>query len=100
MLLIVVEVKDPIYNIFSRLMCASALVALYLLATSVLAISSLLIFKALHYLSGLFKLTHFIDLSLNHKAFLYHLMLHILSGKAYYKETLLFAYINLVFMLI
>jgi hypothetical protein len=100
MLLAVVGARDSIHSAFSRLICVSALVALYLLIISVLAISSLLAFKALYYLSGSFKLAHFIDLSLNYKTFLYHLMLHILSGKAYYKGFSLFAYINLALMLI
>jgi hypothetical protein len=62
--------------------------------------SLLLAFKVLYYLSDSLKLTHFIDLSLNYKAFLYYLVLYILSEKAYYKRTLLFAYINLALMLI
>jgi hypothetical protein len=81
-------------------MCASALVALYLLIISVLIISSLLVFKALYYLSGSLKLAHFIDLSLNYKAFLYRLTLYILNEKAYYKRSSLFIYINLALMLI
>jgi hypothetical protein len=81
-------------------MCVSALAALYLLIVSVLAISLLLAFKVLHYLSGSLKLAHFIDLSLNYKAFLYHLMLHILNKKAYYERSSLFIYVNLTLMLI
>jgi hypothetical protein len=100
MLLIIVKAEDLIHNAFSGLICVSALAALYLLIISVLAMSLLLAFKVLHYLSGSFKLAHFIDLSLNYKAFLYHLMLYILSGKAYYKGFLLFIYINLALMLI
>jgi hypothetical protein len=100
MLLIIVRAGDPIHSAFSRLICASALVALYLLIISVLAMSLLLAFKALYYLSGSLKLAHFINLSLNYKVFLYHLMLHILSGKAYYEGSPLFAYINLALMLI
>jgi hypothetical protein len=82
------------------LMCASALAALYLLIVSVLAISLLLIFKALHYLSDSLKLAHFVDLGLNYETSLYRSALHILSGKAYYKGIPLFAYINLALMLI
>jgi hypothetical protein len=100
MLLVIVEAGDSIHSAFSRLMCASALIALYLLIASVLAIFSLLAFKALHYLSGSLKLAHFIDLSLNYKAFLYHLMLYILSGKAYYEGSSLFVCVNLTLMLI
>jgi hypothetical protein len=100
MLLIIVEVEDLIHSVFLRLICASVLVTLYLFIISVLAISLLLAFKALHYLSDLFKLAHFINLSLNYKAFLYYLMLYILSEKAYYKESPLFIYINLTLMLI
>jgi hypothetical protein len=100
MLLIIVEAEDPIYSAFSELICANALVALYLLIISVLAISLLLIFKILHYLSDSLKLAHFIDLSLNYKAFLYHLILYILSGKAYYEGSSFFIYINLALMLI
>jgi hypothetical protein len=100
MLLIAVEAGDPIHSVFSGLMCVSALAALYLLIISVLAMSSLLAFKALHYLSGSLKLTHFIDLSLNYKAFLYRSTLYILSGKAYYKGSSLFAYVNSTLMLI
>jgi hypothetical protein len=100
MLLVVVGAGDPVYSAFSGLICASALAALYLLITSVLAISLLLIFKALYYLSGSLKLTHFIDLSLNYKTFLYHLILYILSGKAYYERSSLFIYVNLTLMLI
>jgi hypothetical protein len=100
MFLIIIRAGDPIYSAFLRLICASALAALYLFIISVLAISLLLAFKALYYLSDLLKLAHFIDLSLNYKAFLYHLMLYILSGKAYYKGSSLFTYINLTLMLI
>jgi hypothetical protein len=100
MLLIIIKVRDPIHSVFLGLMCASALITLYLLIISVLAISSLLAFKALHYLSDSLKLAHFIDLSLNYKAFLYHLMLHILNEKAYYEGFSLFTYINLTLMLI
>jgi hypothetical protein len=100
MLLIIVEVEDLIHNAFSGLICVNILAALYLFIISVLAMSSLLAFKALHYLSDSFKLTHFIDLGLNYKAFLYHLMLYILSEKAYYKRISLFIYINLALMLI
>jgi hypothetical protein len=100
MLLVIVGAEDPIHSAFSRLMCANALATLYLLIISVLAIFLLLIFKALHYLSGSFKLAHFIDLSLNYKAFLYRLTLHILSGKAYYEGSSLFVYVNLALMLI
>jgi hypothetical protein len=100
MLLVIVRAEDPVHNAFSGLMCASALAALYLLIASVLAISLLLAFKALHYLSGSLKLAHFIDLSLNYKAFLYRLMLHILSGKAYYEGSPLFVCVNLALMLI
>jgi hypothetical protein len=100
MLLAIVKAGDPIHSAFLRLMCISVLVAFYLLIISVLAMSLLLVFKALHYLSGSLKLAHFIDLSLNYKTFLYHLILHILSGKAYYKRTSLFIYINLALMLI
>jgi hypothetical protein len=100
MLLIIVKAEDPIYNAFLGLICASVLVALYLLIISVLTIFLLLAFKALHYLSGSLKLTHFIDLSLNYKAFLYRLMLHILNRKAYYEGSSLFIYINLTLMLI
>jgi hypothetical protein len=100
MLLIIVEAGDPIYSAFSRLICVNALIALYLLIISVLTMSLLLAFKALHYLSDSLKLAHFIDLSLNYKAFLYHLMLHILSEKAYYEGSSLFTYINLALMLI
>jgi hypothetical protein len=100
MLLAAVGVEDPVHSAFLRLICVNILVALYLLVISVLAISSLLAFKVLHYLSDLLKLAHFIDLSLNYKAFLYRLMLHILSGKAYYKGSPLFIYINLALMLI
>jgi hypothetical protein len=99
-LLITVRAEDPVHSAFSGLMCASALAALYLLTTSVLAMSPLLAFKALHYLSGSLKLAHFIDLSLNYKASLYHLTLYILSGKAYYERSPLFAYVNLALMLI
>ena len=81
-------------------MCASALAALYLLAASVLAISLLLAFKVLHYLSGSLKLAHFVDLSLNYKAFLYCSALHILSRKVYYIGTPLFACVNPALMLI
>jgi hypothetical protein len=100
MLLIIVEVEDPIHSAFSGLMCVNVLAALYLLIISVLAISLLLAFKALYYLSGSLKLAHFIDLSLNYKAFLYHLMLYILSEKAYYEGSSLFIYVNLALMLI
>jgi hypothetical protein len=100
MLLVIVKAGDPIHSVFLELMCVSALAALYLLIISVLTMFSLLIFKALHYLSGSLKLVHFINLSLNYKAFLYHLMLHILSGKAYYERSSLFTYINLALMLI
>jgi hypothetical protein len=100
MLLIIVEVEDPVHSAFSGLICVSALATLYLFIVSVLTMSSLLAFKALHYLSGSLKLTHFIDLGLNYKAFLYRLILYILSGKAYYKRASLFAYINLTLMLI
>jgi hypothetical protein len=100
MFLIVVEAGDPIHNAFLRLMCVSALAALYLFIISVLAMSLLLAFKALHYLSDSLKLTHFINLSLNYKASLYHLTLYILSEKAYYEGTPLFIYINLMLMLI
>jgi hypothetical protein len=100
MLLIIVEAGDPVHSAFLGLICASVLVALYLLVVSVLAMSLLLAFKALHYLSGSLKLAHFIDLSLNYKAFLYYLMLHILSGKAYYEGSPLFVYVNLALMLI
>jgi hypothetical protein len=62
--------------------------------------SLLLTFKALHYLSGSLKLAHFVNLSLNYKASLYYLMLYILSGKAYYEGTSLFAYVNLALMFI
>ena len=81
-------------------MCASALAALYLLVASVLAMFLLLVFKVLYYLSGSLKLTHFVDLSLNYKASLYCLALHILSRKAYYKGTPLFACVNPALMLI
>jgi hypothetical protein len=100
MLLVIIRARDPIHSAFSGLMCVSALAALYLLIISILAISLLLAFKALHYLSDSLKLTHFIDLSLNYKAFLYHLMLYILSGKAYYEGSSLFVYVNLTLMLI
>jgi hypothetical protein len=100
MLLAAVGAGDPVHSAFSGLMCASALAALYLLVASVLAMSPLLAFKALHYLSGSLKLAHFIDLSLNYKASLYHLILYILSGKAYYEGSPLFVYINLALMLI
>jgi hypothetical protein len=100
MLLIIVEAGDPIHSAFLGLICANTLIALYLLAISVLTISSLLAFKALHYLSDSLKLTHFIDLSLNYKAFLYHLILYILSEKAYYKKSSLFACVNLALILI
>jgi hypothetical protein len=100
MLLIIVEAGDPIHNVFSGLICASVLAALYLLIISILAMSLLLTFKALHYLSGSLKLAHFIDLSLNYKAFLYHLMLYILSEKAYYKGSSLFVCVNSTLMLI
>jgi hypothetical protein len=99
-LLIIVKAEDPIHSAFLGLMCASTLATLYLLIISVLAISLLLAFKALHYLSGSLKLAHFIDLSLNYKAFLYHLMLYILSEKAYYKGFSLFACVNLALMFI
>jgi hypothetical protein len=100
MLLVVVEAEDPVHSVFLGLICASVLVALYLFAISVLIISSLLAFKALYYLNGSLKLAHFINLSLNYKTFLYHLTLYILSGKAYYERSSLFAYINLTLMLI
>jgi hypothetical protein len=100
MLLAIVRAEDPIYSAFLELICISVLAALYLLAINVLTISSLLTFKALYYLSDSLKLAHFINLSLNYKTFLYHLMLHILSGKAYYKESSLFVCINLTLMLI
>jgi hypothetical protein len=100
MLLVIVRAGDPVHSAFSGLMCANALATLYLLVISVLAMSLLLAFKALHYLSGSLKLAHFIDLSLNYKAFLYHSILHILSGKAYYKRSPLFIYVNLALMLI
>jgi hypothetical protein len=100
MLLVVVKAGDSIHSAFLRLICVNTLVALYLFVISVLAMSSLLTFKALHYLSDSLKLAHFIDLNLNYKAFLYHLMLHILSRKAYYEESSLFIYINLALMLI
>jgi hypothetical protein len=94
MLLVVVRAGDSIHSAFSGLMCVSALAALYLFAASVLAISLLLAFKALHYLSGSLKLAHFIDLRLNYKIFLYHSTLHILSGKAYYEGSPLFTCVN------
>jgi hypothetical protein len=100
MLLAIIGAGDPIHSAFSGLICVSALVTLYLLIISVLAISSLLIFKALHYLSGSLKLAHFVDLSLNYKAFLYHLILYILNEKAYYERSSLFVYVNLALMLI
>jgi hypothetical protein len=100
MLLAAVEAGDPVYSAFSRLICASALAALYLLIASVLAMSPLLAFKALHYLSDSLKLAHFVDLSLNYKAFLYRSTLHILSGKAYYEGSTLFACVNLALMFI
>jgi hypothetical protein len=100
MFLIIIEAGDPVHSVFLGLIYVSALTALYLLIISVLAIFLLLTFKALHYLSGSLKLAHFIDLSLNYKASLYHLMLYILSGKVYYKEFPLFIYINLTLMLI
>jgi hypothetical protein len=100
MLLIIVKAEDPIYSAFSGLMCANALATLYLLIISVLTMSLLLAFKVLYYLSDSLKLTHFIDLSLNYKIFLYRLMLYILSGKAYYEGSSLFVYINLTLMLI
>ena len=100
MLLAAVGTGDPVRSAFSGLMCASALAALYLLAASVLAISLLLAFKVLHYLSGSLKLAHFVDLGLNYKASLYCSALHILSGKAYYKGTPLFACVNPALMLI
>jgi hypothetical protein len=100
MLLIIVKVEDPIHSAFLGLICVSALVTLYLFIISVLAIFLLLAFKALYYLSGSLKLAHFIDLSLNYKAFLYYLVLHILSRKAYYKGISLFACVNLTLMLI
>jgi hypothetical protein len=100
MLLVIVGAGDSIHSAFLGLMCVSALAALYLLVASVLAISLLLAFKALHYLSGSLKLAHFIDLSLNYKASLYHSTLHILSGKVYYKRSSLFIYVNPTLMLI
>jgi hypothetical protein len=100
MLLIVVIIRDPIHSAFLGLMCVSVLVALYLLAASVLVMSLLLAFKALHYLSGSLKLTHFINLGLNYETSLYRLTLHILSRKAHYKGILLFTYVNLTLMLI
>jgi hypothetical protein len=100
MLLVIVEVEDSIYSAFSELICVNTLITLYLLIISVLAIFLLLVFKALYYLSDSLKLAHFIDLSLNYKTFLYHLMLHILSKKAYYERFSLFIYINLILMLI
>jgi hypothetical protein len=100
MLLVIVGAEDLIHSAFLGLMCVSALAALYLLTISVLAMSLLLAFKALYYLSGSLKLAHFIDLSLNYKASLYHLMLHILSGKVYYKRSSLFTYVNSTLMLI
>jgi hypothetical protein len=100
MLFIVVEAGDLVHSAFSRLMCVSALAALYLLIASVLTMSLLLAFKALHYLSDSLKLAHFINLSLNYKAFLYHLTLYILSGKAYYEGFSLFVCVNLTLMLI
>jgi hypothetical protein len=100
MLLVAVGAGDPIYSAFSGLICASVLATFYLLIISVLTIFLLLAFKALHYLSDSLKLTHFIDLSLNYKAFLYHLMLYILNEKAYYKRSSLFTYINLTLMFI
>jgi hypothetical protein len=98
--LAIVEAEDPIHSAFLGLMCVNILATLYLLIISILAIFLLLVFKALHYLSGSLKLAHFIDLHLNYKAFLYHLILHILSGKAYYEGSSLFTYINLALMLI
>ena len=100
MLLTAIKTGDPVCSEFSGLMCASVLAALYLLAISVLAMSLLLAFKALHYLSGSLKLAHFVDLGLNYKASLYCLALYILSRKAYYKGTPLFACVNLALMLI
>jgi hypothetical protein len=100
MLLTVVIVRDLIHSTFLGLMCASVLAALYLLAVSVLAISLLLAFKALYYLSGSLKLAHFINLDLNYETSLYRLALHILSRKAHYEGTLLFTYVNLTLMLI
>jgi hypothetical protein len=99
-LLVIVKAEDSIHSAFLGLICVNALVALYLIIISILAMSLLLAFKALHYLSGSLKLAHFIDLNLNYKVFLYHLALYILSGKAYYKRTSLFTYINLALMLI
>jgi hypothetical protein len=99
-LLVIIKIRDSIHNIFLGLICVNALTTLYLLIISVLAISLLLAFKVLYYLSDSLKLAHFIDLSLNYETFLYHLMLYILSEKAYYKGTPLFAYINLTLMLI
>ena len=100
MLLAAVRTGDPVRSTLSGLMCASALTAFYLLAASVVAMSSLLAFKVLHYLSGSLKLAHFVDLSLNYKASLYCSALYILSGKAYYKGTPLFACVNPALMLI
>jgi hypothetical protein len=100
MLLAVVKAGDPVCSVFMGLMCASVLAALYLLITSVLAMSLLLIFKALHYLSGSLKLAYFVDLGLNYETSLYYSALYILSGKAYYKGTSLFACVDLTLVLI